>query len=101
MTETLTTFGPISNDATGLGMTRNLVGGEGTCLWKQLMAGMHLGGTWNCIEYVVIPPNSSCGEHTHNRTEEIYYIVSGKATMKMNGETFEVTAGDLITTPIG
>jgi mannose-6-phosphate isomerase-like protein (cupin superfamily) len=94
-------YGPITNTTEGLGITRHLVGGEGACRWKMLMYGMHLGLPWNTVEYVVIPPGASCGEHIHAHTEEIYYILKGSATMHFNGDSLQVTAGDLITTPIG
>jgi len=94
-------YGPITNTTEGLGITRQLVGGEGACRWKMLMYGMHLGLPWNTVEYVVIPPGASCGEHVHAHTEEIYYILEGSATMRINGDSLQVTAGDLITTPIG
>ncbi len=86
-------YGPITNTTESLGITRQLVGGEGACRWKMLMYGMHLGLPWNTVEYVVIPPGASCGEHVHARTEEIYYILEGSATMHINGSRLEVTAG--------
>jgi len=95
------TYGPITNTTMGLGITRALVGGEGVCQWKMLLYGMHLGHPWHTVEFVVIPPGASCGEHTHSETEEIYYILSGRATMYLDGTPLEVSAGDLITTPIG
>lgn len=94
-------FGPISNDTAGLATTLGQIGGEGVCRWKMLMNGMHLEGHWNCVEYVVIEPGASIGEHVHVRTEEIYYIISGHALMKINGESIPCSAGDLITAPIG
>ncbi len=94
-------YGPITNTTEGLGTTRALVGGEGVCQWKMLFYGMHLGHPWHTVEFVVIPPGASCGEHTHNDTEEIYYLLSGRATMYLDGTPLEVSAGDLITTPIG
>jgi mannose-6-phosphate isomerase-like protein (cupin superfamily) len=101
MPQTLTQFGPVVNDASGMGELRELLGGFGNCRWKQLINGMHLNGPWNCVEYVVIEPNRSCGTHTHLRTEEIYYILSGSAEMELNGEPITLLAGDLVTAPIG
>ncbi len=100
-TATSRTYGPISNTTEGLGTTRALVGGEGVCYWKMLLYGMHLGHPWHTVEFVIIPPGASCGEHTHSSTEEIYYLLSGRATMYLDGTPLEVSAGDLITTPIG
>lgn len=94
-------FGPIINDTSGLAATWRQVGGAGLCRWKMLMNGMHLEGTWNCVEYVVIEPGAVVGEHVHVRTEEIYYIVSGSGIVTMNDTETRVTPGDLITAPIG
>lgn len=94
-------FGPIINNTTGMATTCRQIGGRGLCRWKMLMNGMHLEGQWNCVEYVVIEPGGSVGEHVHVRTEEIYYIVSGQAVVTMDGIEFICIAGDLITTPIG
>ncbi|MBJ6766056.1 cupin domain-containing protein [Myxococcaceae bacterium JPH2] len=94
-------FGPIRNDISGLAVTRRQIGGEGACRWKMLMNGMHLEGQWNCVEYGVIEPGGSVGEHVHLRTEEIYYIVSGHPVMTINGVEQPCAPGDLITTPIG
>ncbi|WP_079074436.1 cupin domain-containing protein [Streptomyces atriruber] len=94
-------FGPIVNDVSGTAETRQQVGGEGVCRWKMLMNGMHLEGEWNCVEYVVIEPGASVGEHVHLRTEEIYYIVSGHAVVTMDDVELDCAPGDLITTPIG
>jgi mannose-6-phosphate isomerase-like protein (cupin superfamily) len=94
-------FGPICNDTSGLATTHRQVGGEGVCRWKMLMNGMHLEGDWNCVEYVVIEPGGSVGEHVHVRTEEIYYIVSGRAVVTMDGVELDAVPGDLVTTPIG
>lgn len=94
-------YGVIFNDASGLGEVDHLVGGSGTCRWKTIINGMHLPGAWNVIEYVVIPPGASCGEHRHTATEEIYYIISGTAQMQIDGSPLEVSAGELITCPIG
>ncbi|MGW1199322.1 cupin domain-containing protein [Streptomyces sp. NPDC002536] len=94
-------FGTISNDISGPAVTRCQLGGTGVARWKQLVNGMHLEGRWNCVEYVTLLPGASIGEHLHARTEEIYYIVTGRAVMHINGERLEVGEGDLITTPIG
>src|SRR6266567_1578725 len=95
------TYGPITNDTNVLGITRQLIGGKGVCFWKQLINGMHLGGHLHCVEYVVVPPGASIGRHTHERTEEIYYLLSGHASMDIDGSSQEVFTRDLITTPLG
>jgi quercetin dioxygenase-like cupin family protein len=94
-------YGVITADLSGLGEVRNLVGGSGTALWKQLINGMHLPGPWGCVEYVELRPGASCGRHLHAAREEVYYILDGTARMSVNGDEVAVTPGDLITCPIG
>lgn len=48
----------------------------------------------------ILKPGSSIGYHLQ-KEDEIYYIVSGKGTMQMNGETFLVKPGDAILTRPG
>src|ERR1700759_1022187 len=90
-------FGPISNDTTGRAITHRQVGGTGVGHWKMLMNGMDLEGEWNRVEDVVIEPGASVGEHVHMRTEQIYYIVSGRAVVTMDGEEIDARPGDLVT----
>jgi oxalate decarboxylase/phosphoglucose isomerase-like protein (cupin superfamily) len=40
------------------------------------------------------------GEHVHTHTEELYYIVSGVAEMRLGDEARRVGPGDLIVTPL-
>jgi mannose-6-phosphate isomerase-like protein (cupin superfamily) len=97
----ITEYGIIFNDASGLGEVDHLVGGSGTARWKTIINGMHLPGPWNVVEYVVIPPGASCGQHQHTATEEIYFILAGTAEMHIDGNPVQVREGDLITCPIG
>lgn len=94
-------YGPVINNADGLAEITRLCGGSGRAFWKMMAFGSHLAGGWGTAEYVVLPPGSSCGEHLHAAREEIYYILSGSAVMTVNGEEVPVTAGDLVTAPLG
>ena len=48
-----------------------------------------------------VPVGGSTLEHYHGRTEEIYFITSGKGKMRIGDETTEVKAGDAIAIPPG
>lgn len=48
----------------------------------------------------VLHPGSSIGYHLQ-KTDEVYYILSGSGEMQMNGDSFPVTAGDAILTRPG
>jgi glyoxylate utilization-related uncharacterized protein len=49
----------------------------------------------NFIHDDILPPGVSIGHHKHTGDEEYYYILSGKGVMTLDGERFEVTAGDI------
>ena len=48
-----------------------------------------------------LPVGGSTQEHYHARTEEIYYITSGTARIRIQGETRVIRAGDAIAIPPG
>ncbi|MGG9970628.1 cupin domain-containing protein [Ferruginibacter sp. SUN002] len=48
----------------------------------------------------ILRPGAAIGYHLQ-KEEEIYYIISGKGEMMMNGETFNVEEGDAILTHAG
>ena len=48
-----------------------------------------------------LPPGHRTIPHYHPRTEEIYYILSGKARMTIDRESADVVPGDAIAIPPG
>ena len=48
-----------------------------------------------------IPAADSTVRHHHRVSEEMYYLVEGRATMEVDGEVREVAAGDAILIPPG
>jgi mannose-6-phosphate isomerase-like protein (cupin superfamily) len=48
------------------------------------------------VAEATIPPGGYVREHYHRTTEELYYVLSGTGRMRIDGETREVTAGDLV-----
>ncbi len=47
----------------------------------------------------LLPAGSAVTPHHHRRTEEIYYILSGRGVMTVGEERREVTAGDAVYIP--
>jgi mannose-6-phosphate isomerase-like protein (cupin superfamily) len=95
-------YGTIITSTSHLATARDLCGGTGTAHWMELFHGMHLPAPgWKCVEFVALDPGGSCGLHLHAAAEEIYFILRGVAVMTVNGEDVKVTAGDLVTAPIG
>ena len=77
-----------------------LHGGAGVNRWKRFVTGLMLHADWDSFEHNSLQPGGVIGEHVHTRTEEIYFVVSGRGEMTFDGETFEVEPGDLIMTPL-
>lgn len=57
-------------------------------------------GLYTIFRKRVLKPGAAIGYHLQQE-DEIYYILSGKGTMQMNGDTFDVQAGDAILTRPG
>jgi mannose-6-phosphate isomerase-like protein (cupin superfamily) len=74
-------------------------GGHGELLWKCFVR-LHM--THSPIagfEYVLVPVGTAIGRHRHSRTEEIYFVLSGRGSMDQDGVRSEVGPGDLIMSP--
>jgi mannose-6-phosphate isomerase-like protein (cupin superfamily) len=85
--------------------TFDQLGGGGTVLNKALAIPVHLGGAWNSIEYVLVPPvtggvSSSVGAHIQG-TDEIYFIHRGSGVLVTNDAPGPVAAGALVVAPKG
>jgi quercetin dioxygenase-like cupin family protein len=70
--------------------------GQGSIEIARLFQDEKLAGTWHFIEYLVVPPGVTIGDHRHGENEEIYFIIEGQAMMTINGQEREVKPGDFI-----
>jgi len=68
---------------------RELLSHRNSCIKNQSLAEARL------------PPGGSTQGHHHVKTEEIYYILEGQATMQVGEETRDVGPGDAIAIPPG
>lgn len=50
----------------------------------------------NLVEDVIVPGNSNVPMHTHDFSDEIFYIVKNSALMIVEDKEFEVREGDII-----
>lgn len=70
--------------------------GKGALDFTSVLDGKDLQGKHlNFFHDDVLAPGVSIGVHRHEGDEEYYYVVSGKGTMTLDGETFAVQAGDI------
>ena len=51
---------------------------------------------WEYVDYCVLQPGASIGLHQHNMIEEVYYVVSGRGRVTVNGSTWDVDPGEAI-----
>src|ERR1700755_2090717 len=64
--------------------------------------GPRLGARSLGYSYDVVPPGKrSCPFHSHRGEEEMFFIVSGRGTLRYGAETRKVRAGDVICCPTG
>lgn len=76
-------------------------GGSSVVQWKRLATGGMLHSDIESFEWNRVPAGAVIGEHVHTHTEEIYYIISGEAEMRLGDESRRVGPGDVIITPLG
>lgn len=76
-------------------------GGQGTIGFARPLDGDEFEGPVHFVDYAVLPPGASIGEHTHGRDEEIYLVLEGRGTMTRDGGCFAVQAGDVIVNRAG
>ncbi len=50
----------------------------------------------NFIEDVVVVPKGEISCHSHDFTDEIFYIINNSAIMTVNNQEFQVNPGDMI-----
>ena len=47
------------------------------------------------IDYVIVKPGETIGEHIHGDNEEIYFFIEGCGTMLIGNEKIHVSEGDI------
>jgi len=75
--------------------------GKGSVEILHIFSQDELKGKCRLFAKVTLKPGCSIGTHTHNREEEIYYILSGTATADDNGNVLTLRPGDALLTGNG
>lgn len=71
-------------------------GGQNEIQFVRLFNSEEFQSHWHFVDYAIVPPGSSIGEHRHQDNEEMYIILEGHAIMRINDQDYEVKTGDLI-----
>jgi quercetin dioxygenase-like cupin family protein len=69
-----------------------------TLYWKRMVLGFHLEGNWECVEWARVKQGVYFPPHLHDRTEELYYLISGDGTFITDGVAEDAKEGDLVLT---
>jgi mannose-6-phosphate isomerase-like protein (cupin superfamily) len=73
-------------------------GGDGKLGWKRLGTGNMMSTAVDSFEIAEMPPGSRAGAHVHSRTEELFFVLSGRALIGLGDDLVEVSAGDAVLT---
>lgn len=76
-------------------------GGKGSVELTHAFTQEEFIGKCRLFARVVLEPGCSIGMHTHDREEEVYYIISGKGTVDDNGDIYMLKPGDAVKTGNG
>ncbi|HHW21873.1 MAG TPA: cupin domain-containing protein [Clostridiaceae bacterium] len=82
-------------------LVENMRGGDGQTKMMPIFTKDELMGKCRLFNVITLEPGCSIGTHTHDKEEEIYYILSGKGVVDDNGQIVEVEQGDAIKTGNG
>jgi len=63
-----------------------LRGGEGVTVFDHIFEDDEMKSKCRILAKITLEPGTSIGYHTHEDEEDIYYILSGNATVNMNDE---------------
>jgi mannose-6-phosphate isomerase-like protein (cupin superfamily) len=88
----------VSDAHEGLAKLVGVHGGAGVMGWKRLGTGNMMASAVDSYEIAELPPGSRAGRHVHSRTEELFYVLSGRAKIGLGDEVVEVGPGDAILT---
>lgn len=90
--------GVVSDATVGLAELVGVHGGEGVMRWKRFGTGNMMFSDVDSFEIAELPPGARAGRHVHTRTEELFFVLSGRAAIGLGDRTVEVGPGDAVLT---
>ncbi len=76
-------------------------GAAGQTSWTCFTRRAGLDGDWEAVEWASVPPGGISGEHLHTRTEEVYFLLSGRARIFLDGRPTDIEPGHTVLTKVG
>ena len=100
--EQRTDFPPLGHtDSSAYIEVENYHGGAGTIRYIELLGWKDFETNILFFRSAVIPPESSIGEHTHQKTEVVYINLDGPACFNLDGHTSVLPSGSMVLCPLG
>ena len=93
--------GVIVTTLEGAARIRNIHGGVGEIKAKRLATGNMMYARTGTLSSTRSFPRYRRRQHVHTRTEELFFVLSGKAVIGLGDEKVEVGPGDVVLTPLG
>ena len=61
--------------------------GKGAVQYRRALPPEVFFTPWAYVDHVLMPPGTSIGAHKHMGVEELYYVMDGDGTVRVNDET--------------
>lgn len=75
---------------------KGFYGGTGTVHYRRALQPEVFSTAWAYIDHLVIPPGASTGKRRHVNVEEVYYVMEGAGSVRVNNEQAALRAGDAV-----
>ena len=82
-------------------LDKDWIKGKGEMNYKKRIITDNIPASVNLIEEVLLSPGGEIPSHSHKVTFEIFYIINGRAKMKIGEREFEVNPKDMIFVEVG
>ena len=74
----------------------NMNGGKGSVKFRRGLGPAIFETNWAYVDFYSVPAGASIGAHVHRGVEEVYLVIKGEGSVKVNDETAPLKKGDAV-----